>query len=67
MVEHEKLRSRLKNVGRNVTEYRMTVQEAKDLLKEFDDTVKDLTPKQEIEETQVIHVVTNILDGGAFQ
>ena len=65
MIEHEKLRSRLKNVGRGVTEYRMTVEEAKSLLAEFDTlNTKSVTKPIETLPTEPPKVV--ILDGGSF-
>lgn len=66
MSEVEKLRTRLKNVQKNVTEYRMTVVEAKNLLKEVDILLieKEKPPLQvALNEPTVI---TRILDGGAF-
>lgn len=66
MREVSKLRSRLKNVQRNVTEYRMTVIEAKALLAEIDNLLKDAAeeklPKEVIEPVQT----TRIIDGGTF-
>lgn len=67
MSEITKLRARLKNVQKNVTEYRMTVTEAKNLLLEIDALLK-----QEIKEVDVpvkekpTPQVTRIMDGGTF-
>jgi len=65
MYEINKLRTRLKNIQRNVTEYRMTVTEAQDLLKEIDDL---LTPKlpEEIPVVESHPTLVRILDGGTF-
>lgn len=65
MYEINKLRTRLKNIQRNVTEYRMTVTEAKDLLKEVDELLK---PKESIVQEVVAAPVQTIriLDGGSF-
>ena len=67
MNEINKLRQRLKNVGRNVTEYRMTVTEAKALVAEFDARDKEL---QEKPQPQVVvnepATITRIIDGGVF-
>lgn len=67
MSEHERLRTRLKNVGRNVVEYRMTVQEAKDLLAEFDNVNKKPLPTAVIVRNEEVEIVHKILDGGTFQ
>jgi len=67
MSEVAKLRTRLKNVQKNVSEYRMTVIEAKNLLREIDVL---LTPKEEKPSPQVAlnepAERTRIIDGGAF-
>ena len=65
MREINKLRSRLTNVQRNVTEYRMSVTEAKTLLKEIDDLLK---PKEKPPEVVVNEpaIITRIIDGGHF-
>ena len=65
MSEIAKLRKRLSNVNKNVTEYRMTVVEAKELIKEIDELLKSKEkPQQEaiIEPTTIIR----IMDGGSF-
>jgi hypothetical protein len=66
MTEIEKLRHRLRNVGKNVTEYRMTVVEARGLLIEID----RLMIKQEKPQDEVVlnepAVINRIIDGGAF-
>jgi len=67
MSEIARLRARLKNVQKNVTEYRMTVAEAKNLLKELDVL---LTKKEEKPPIQVVRddpvERTRIIDGGSF-
>lgn len=62
MSEIEKLRHRLKNVKRGTTEYRMSVVEARALLKECD----ILKEEPEVEEPVVdeFAVITRIIDGG---
>jgi len=67
MSEVAKLRTRLKNVQKNVTEYRMTVVEAKNLLKEIDVllTVKEEKPSPQVALNEPA-IITRILDGGAF-
>lgn len=66
MTEFEKLKHRLKNVGKNTTEYRMTVAEARNLVLEFE----DMKSKLEKPQTEVVlnepTVITRIIDGGAF-
>lgn len=66
MSEITKLRTRLKNVQKNVTEYRMTVVEAKNLLREIDIllTVKEEKPPQVVLNEPAER--TRIIDGGAF-
>ena len=65
MSEVDRLRTRLKNVQRNVTEYRMTVTEAKELLYEIDELLKskEKSPQVVVNEPATI---TRIIDGGAF-
>jgi hypothetical protein len=66
MYEIEKLRKRLKNIGKHTTEYRMTVTEAIALVAEFD----SLKKQQEKPQTEVVLnepvVTTRIIDGGAL-
>jgi hypothetical protein len=59
--EIEKLRSRLKNVKKSDSEYRMTVAEAKKLLDEIDSEKKSAVVIKEIIKEQPR---TNIIDGG---
>jgi len=68
MSEIDKLRQRLKNVGRNVTEYRMTVVEAKALIAEFDAKEKELKEKSQpqVVVNEPAITITQILDGGAL-
>lgn len=64
MTEFEKLKHRMKHIGKNVSEYRMTVTEAKNLILEFE----ELQKKQDkvVEQVETPTVVTRILDGGTF-
>ncbi len=66
MAEIEKLRTRLKNVQKNVTEYRMTVIEAKNLLKEIDVLLVEEKPPLQVALNEPAVIITRILDGGAF-
>lgn len=63
MSEIDRLRTRLKNVQKNVTEYRMTVTEAKDLLREIDELLKS---KEKLPQVVVNEpaVTIRIIDGG---
>lgn len=61
--EHDKLRARIKNIGRNVTEYRMTVAEAKALLVEFDNKEKHV--ESHVDE-EALEVYYKTMDGGTF-
>jgi hypothetical protein len=45
MREIDKLKQRMKNVPKNVIEYRMTIREANDLIAEFDELQKKLDEK----------------------
>jgi regulator of replication initiation timing len=66
MTEFEKLKHRLKNVGRNTTEYRMSVAEARNLVLEFE-ALKTQLEKPQVEEVlNEPTVITRIIDGGAF-
>lgn len=69
-MEINRLRTRLKNVQKNVTEYRMTVTEAKALLQEIDELLKEIKTLQEKPPQVVINETavrtTQILDGGVF-
>jgi hypothetical protein len=64
MSEIAKLRQRLSNVNKSVTEYRMKVVEARELLAEIDELLKPKVepPKEVIKPT----VITRIMDGGPF-
>ena len=71
MHEIEKLKQRLKNVNPNVTEYRMTVTEARNLVKEFEDLQTQLKVLQEKPPEVVVKEVvpitrTIVMDGGTF-
>jgi len=67
MSEVARLRARLKNVQRNVIEYRMTVSEARNLLKEIDVllTVKEEKPTVEVAPSEPA-IRTRTIDGGTF-
>jgi|APFre7841882630_1041343.scaffolds.fasta_scaffold168964_2 predicted RNase H-like nuclease (RuvC/YqgF family) len=68
MTEIDKLRQRLKNVDRNVIEYRMTVTEAHRLVQEFEQLEKELKekPQVQVELNEPTITITQILDGGVF-
>lgn len=62
----DRLRSRLKNVQKGTTEYRMTVAEAQGLLSDIDSLIaktKEKPPEVAVNEPVVI---TRTMDGGAF-
>lgn len=67
MTEIEKLRFRIKNIPKNATEYRMTVNEVRDLLAEIDEISKQ---KQKQKPPEVVvnepTVINRTIDGGAF-
>ena len=65
MSEIAKLRQRLQNINKNVTEYRMTVVEAKALIAEIDILT---TPKIEPvkEAIKAPTTIIKIMDGGIF-
>jgi hypothetical protein len=66
MSEIDKLRTRLINVQSHVTEYRMTVLEAKSLLHEIDELRKlKPTPTVLVEATTVVEQ-SRVIDGGSF-
>jgi hypothetical protein len=64
MNEINRLRQRLRNVGRNVLEYKMTIAEARALIAEFDarDKVLQEKPQQVVINEPV--KITRIIDGG---
>lgn len=65
MSEIAKLRARLKNTTKSATEYRMTVDEARALLKEIDNIkAVEAPPKVIIKE---VPVAPKVLDGGSFE
>lgn len=68
MYEINKLRQRLTNVAKNVTEYRMNIIEAKVLLKEIDDLIKSASPSPEIKKPveEQPAVLVRTVDGGGF-
>jgi hypothetical protein len=65
MSEIAKLRQRLQNVTKNVTEYRMTVVEARSLITEIDELLK---PKIEPvkEAIKAPTTIIRIMDGGTL-
>ena len=65
MIEINKLRTRLKNIQKNVIEYRMTVIEAKTLLQEIDELLK---LKEKLPDMVIIDSIEKIqiIDGGTF-
>jgi len=66
MNEINKLRTRLSHVQTNVTEYRMTVSEAKDLLKEIEELQKVKLSTEVLLNTTHEIITNRILDGGSF-
>jgi hypothetical protein len=66
MSEFLKLKQRLKNVGRNSTEYRMTLIEARALVTEFESLERALLERPTEIPEPAQHKITNILDGGNF-
>lgn len=67
MQEIDKMRLRLKNIGKNVTEYKMSVLEAKNLIDEFSFLEKKLSEKQITVIPQLKTIITSdIIDGGSF-
>jgi hypothetical protein len=71
MPEIDKLKQRLKNVNQYVIEYRMTIAEARNLVKEFDDLQNQLRealekPPQVVVKEAPVVTKTTILDGGTF-
>jgi phosphoserine phosphatase len=66
-MEINKLRQRLKNVGRNATEYRMTIAEATALLAEFEELEKKLAEKPiTVTVISAPKPQSQIFDGGTF-
>lgn len=71
MTEFEKLKHRLKNVEKGTTEYRMTVDEARALIKEFEDLEKSTLEKLSLDKPKPIPIEklpinVRVLDGGDF-
>jgi predicted RNase H-like nuclease (RuvC/YqgF family) len=66
MSEIKKLRQRLKNVEKGVAEYRMSVNEAKALVKEIDQLEKKLEEKPREVFVLAPSLPTKIMDGGNF-
>ncbi len=66
MIEINRLRARLKNVGKNVTEYRMTVNEASALLNEIDGLLKAKEQPHDVAAVPQTNHVIRIIDGGTL-
>jgi len=67
MSEFQKLKQRLRNIGKNTTEYRMTVEEAKNLIVEFETMgAKQEKPQTEVVLNEPTIIITRTLDGGAL-
>lgn len=67
MREIDKLRQRLSNVNRGVTEYKMTIAEAHALVNEFFSLEKKLQEKADVQPiTKQIENIPIILNGGSF-
>lgn len=66
MKEIDRLRTRLKNIQKNVVEYRMTVAEAKALLQEIDILMKPTVVEKPIPVVVEEKPQSRILDGGTF-
>lgn len=66
MSEIARLRTRLKHVGAKALEYRMTVTEARELLKEVDELLKQIEkpPEVVVNEPAIINI---IMDGGSLE
>ncbi len=68
MREIDRLRKRMKNIDRNVIEYRMTISEARSLIQEFDDLEKKINEKiSEVEPKKEETNYAAIWDGGSFE
>ncbi len=63
MIEIEKLRKRLRNVNKNVVDYKMTMAEAKNLLFEIDTLLKPPAPTPVAAPTEI---AKQVMDGGSF-
>lgn len=66
MNEIDRLRQRLKNVNKGTVEYRMTVDEAKQLLLEIDLLIASVVVPSVSEQRIYKPVQPKILDGGTF-
>ncbi|HEY6437225.1 MAG TPA: hypothetical protein VIY47_11600 [Ignavibacteriaceae bacterium] len=67
MNEINRLKSRLKNIGKNVTELKMSIRDALALVAEFEDMENKMeTQFRTPPEPPKPIVITNILDGGTF-
>lgn len=65
MSEIAKLRQRLSNVNKSTTEYRMSVVEAKKLLSEVEELIKENQKPRQVVVNEPA-VINRITDGGAF-
>ena len=65
MSEISRLRQRLSNVGPAVIEYRMSIKEAKLLLAEIDNLIKQKPPEPTLQPAEPA-VIYRIIDSGGF-
>lgn len=63
--EIDKLRTRLKNVKKGITELYLTVDEAKRLLQEIE-SIEDRVATEKVTEKEVRPVTRKVIDGGTF-
>lgn len=61
-----RLRQRLKNVGKNVIEYKMTIAEARELISEIDNLEKELVNKNVPTVEETTQKIPRHIDGGTF-
>jgi len=66
MSEIYKLRQRLSNINRHAIEYKMTVAEANNLLKEIDELLKPQVVVQSDEEIAEPNIIYRVMDGGSL-
>lgn len=69
MKQINKFKARMKNITRSSTEYRMTIEEAKNLLTEIEELENIIEKKPKIIEVEKIVIQSPIsytLDGGTF-
>lgn len=65
MSEIKKLRTRLSNVNKNVTQYSMTIVEARALISEIDSLISKQLPVTTAEAAPLV-VIHTIMDGGTL-